>query len=557
MKKILSFITAAVLISSSTFMTACEENTGDGANYTFDYAMIGHPESLDPQFASDQCSLTIIGNLYTGLLETDDNGTLKKAAALDYNVSSDGLTYNFKIRDNCFWFIDENENEEVEDSECFKVTAYDFEFAFKRIFNPETCSPHREKYLCLKNAEKIINGSADYNEIGVHAISDSELIFELDYLSADFLTSLTFTPAMPCNEEFFYNTKGRYGLDDKSIMSNGAFFVRQWFYDKYGHDNFVYMQRNLANTNYDKIYPTNVNFYMKDNYEEAKTAFENAESDIILSFTCSDKIKEENNIKIYNNYTIGLIANPSDPAYGNKNLRKALAYGIDKESFDGQISEDISKAYGIIPPGISNDENKYREISSDKLASKLSSDNSNIEYNPDISVSNYHDGMEQMNLQSLNNTKLLVPENLINTDHLHLVTQNWQTLFGFYIGIEEVPEDEFYERINSGEYSLAVYPLTGNYNSPISFIEQFVSKNNDFGYTNIEIDNIVKELHKCSSYNEVADKCLEAEKIIINDFYFIPIFYKSEYEIMGKGNDNIIYNPFTKQLFFRYAKYFE
>ncbi len=556
MKKIISFLTAAA-VASSIFMSGCEKQSSSGANYTFDYAMTGHPESLDPQIAVDKCSLTVIGNLYTGLLEMNNDGTLKNAAAESYSVSSDNLNYSFKIRDNCFWFIDENQNEEVEDNECFNVTAYDFEFAFRRLFNPETCSPYRETYSCLKNAESIINGSADYNEIGVHALSDTELVFELDYPSANFLNSLTYTPAMPCNEKFFYDTKGRYGLDDQSVMSNGAFFIRQWFYDKYGHDNFVYMQRNLANTEYDKIYPTSINFYMKDSYDDAANAFENGESDVLTSFLCSDKIKEENNVEKHNNYTIGLIANPTNSKYGNKSIRKALAYGIDKNSFDGQISEDLSEAYGIIPPDVSAGEKKYRELNSDKLASVSLFDETDIGYDPDLAVSCYHEGMKQMNLQSLDNIKLLVPENLMDTQYLHLVTQNWQTLFGFYIGIEEVPEEEFYQRIGDGEYALAIYPLTGNYNSPASFIEQFFSKNNSFGYSNPELDNISKEICKSPDMTNTLNKCLEAEKIIINDFLFIPIFYKSEYVIMGKGNHDIKYDPFTKQLFFREAKYFE
>lgn len=556
MKKILSFFTAAVL-ASSIFMSGCEKQSSDGANYSFDYAMIGHPESLDPQIAVDKCSLMVIGNLYTGLLEINNDGTLKNAAAEGYNVSSDNMTYSFKIRDNCFWFIDENENEEVETNECFNVTAYDFEFAFRRIFNPETRSPYRETYGCLKNAESIINGSADYKEIGVHALSDTELVFELDYPSANFLNFLTLTPAMPCNEEFFYDTKGRYGLDDQSVMSNGAFFIRQWFYDKYGHDNFVYMQRNLANTKYDKIYPTALNFYMKDSFDEAVNAFENGESDVLMSFLCSDKMKEENNVEKHNNYTIGLIVNPANSKYGNKSIRKALAYGIDKNSFDDQISEDLLKAYGIIPPDISVGEKKYRELNPDNLASVSLFDNADIGYDPDLAVSCYREGMKQMNLQSLENIKLLVPEMLMDTQYLHLVTQEWQTLFGFYIGIEEVPEEEFYQRIESGEYALAIYPLTGSYNSPASFIEQFVSKNNSFGYSNVELDNILKEIYKSPDMTDTLNKCLEAEQIIINDFLFIPIFYKSEYEIMGNGNHDIKYNPFTKQLFFREAKYFE
>ena len=138
--------------------------------------------------------------------------------------------------------------------------------------------------MCLKNAENIIKNSADYNSIGVTAASDTELVFELDYPSAGFLSSLASSAAMPCNKEFFYNTKGRYGLDDKSIISNGAFFIRQWFYDPYGHDNFVYMQRNLANNKYDKIYPTSLNFYIKDTYEESENSFADNESDVLLSF---------------------------------------------------------------------------------------------------------------------------------------------------------------------------------------------------------------------------------------------------------------------------------
>ena len=69
-------------------------------------------------------------------------------------------------------------------------------------------------------------------------------MFELDYPSAEFLQSLTFTAAMPCNQQFFENTKGRYGLDDKSVPSNGAFYIKQWFYDPYGSDNFIYMSKN-------------------------------------------------------------------------------------------------------------------------------------------------------------------------------------------------------------------------------------------------------------------------------------------------------------------------
>lgn len=547
----------AAIIALSAFAAGCEKNESDGSGYSFDYAMVGHPESLDPQFAEDECSMTVIGNLYSGLLKMDENGNIVNDAAEDYTVSSDGLTYTFKIRDNCYWFFDEDEDEQVTDDECINVTAYDFEFAFRRLFNPETCSPHREKFLCLKNAQDIVKGNMDYTQIGVHAQNETELVFQLDYKNAEFLNLLTLTPAMPCNEEFFYSTKGRYGLDDESVMSNGAFFVRQWFYDPYGSDNFVYMQRNLANTNYDRIYPVAVNFYMKDNYADAKAAFDAGESNVMLAFTCDAKTKEENNVKLYQNYTAGIIANPDNPRYSNTNIKKALAFGIDKEAFDGEVSEDLSKAYGIIPPGVTVDGKSYRELCPDKKAYFSKYDSTTVEYNPELAINYYETGMRQMDLQSLENIKLLVPEGLMDMEYLHLVTQNWQTLFGFYIGIEEVTEEEFYNRIESRDYTLALYPLTGNYNSPVSVLEQFTSAVNPFEYSNSTVDILCKELDKMGNYEEHLSEILELEKIILNDFDFIPVFYKGEYEIMSGGNADIIYQPFTKQLFFRYAKYFE
>ena len=235
----------------------------------------------------------------------------------------------------------------------------------------------------------------------------------------------------------------------------------------------------------------------------------------------------------------------------------AMAYGIDKASFEGQLSDDMSAAYGIIPPGISFLNKSYREINSDKLASALNSDGSMIDYDQMKAVNYFESGMSQMGLQSLENIKLLVPEGIMDTEYLHLVTQNWQTLFGFYIGIEEVPSEEYENRLIDGDYVMAVYPLSGDYNSPLSVLEKFESVNNEFGYSNASFQKIVDEIKQLGNYNDGVEKYIEAEKMILNDFVFIPVFYKKEYQILGAGNHDILFDPFTKQLFFRHAKYYE
>lgn len=554
MRKFISVLAAFALIAGT--FTGCTENRSDGANYSFDCALPGNPESLDPQFASDSNSMTVIANLFTGLVTMNDKGEISNAAAESYTISDDMLTYTFKIRDDCYWYFDEDEDEETDENEVTPISAYDFVFAFMRIFNPETCSPHREKFRCLKNAGKIIDKNADYSEIGVRAISDRELVFELEYPSAGFLSSLSTTPAMPCNEEFFNSTKGRYGLDDRSVISNGAFFVRQWFYDPYGNDNFIYMGRNDKNGTYDKIYPSYLNFYIKRSRKEAAESFSGSTSDVLLTFDFDAGKNKDHVVRAYQNYTLGIITNPENSAYSNPDIKKALAYGIDKDNFEGQISSDLQPAYSVIPPGISFLNKSYRELISEKTVA-VDEDGKQISYDPELALSYYKKGMSNMGLQSLENIKILVPEDIMDTEYLHLVTQNWQTLFGFYIGIEEVPEDEYYNRIDDGEYTMAIYPLSGSYNNPLAVLEEFETGNSSWGFSDSRVDSVIDEVRMLDNYNNGLELIAEGEKAILNNFEFIPVFYKTEYEVMGQGNDDILYDPFTKQLYFRHAKYYE
>ncbi len=554
MRKFISVLAAFALIAGT--FTGCTENRSDGANYSFDCALPGNPESLDPQFASDSNSMTVIANLFTGLVTMNDKGEISNAAAESYTISDDMLTYTFKIRDDCYWYFDEDEDEETDENEVTPISAYDFVFAFRRIFNPETCSPHREKFRCLKNAGKIIDKDADYSEIGVRAISDRELVFELEYPSAGFLSSLSTTPAMPCNEEFFNSTKGRYGLDDRSVISNGAFFVRQWFYDPYGNDNFIYMGRNDKNGTYDKIYPSYLNFFIKRSRKEAAESFSGSTSDVLLTFDFDAGKNKDHVVRAYQNYTLGIITNPENSAYSNPDIKKALAYGIDKDNFEGQISSDLQPAYSVIPPGISFLNKSYRELISEKTVA-VDEDGKPISYDPELALSYYKKGMSNMGLQSLENIKILVPEDIMDTEYLHLATQNWQTLFGFYIGIEEVPEDEYYNRIDDGEYTMAIYPLSGSYNNPLAVLEEFETGNSSWGFSDSRVDGVIDEVRMLDNYNNGLELIAEGEKAILNNFEFIPVFYKTEYEVMGQGNDDILYDPFTKQLYFRYAKYYE
>ncbi|MDE7137184.1 MAG: peptide ABC transporter substrate-binding protein, partial [Ruminococcus sp.] len=132
-------------------LSSCGNNDrGDGTGHMYDVSVLGNPESLDPQYATDSASNTIIKNLYSGLMSTDSNGNIFCCNAESYTVSSDGLEYTFNLKQDNYWFFDENDDDIIDDDEYFPVTASDYVFAFRRILDPAMQSPYAESFSCIR-----------------------------------------------------------------------------------------------------------------------------------------------------------------------------------------------------------------------------------------------------------------------------------------------------------------------------------------------------------------------------------------------------------------------
>ena len=73
-KKILLIL--SVVLYSAALFSCGNEDKGDGTGHMYDVPLLGNPSSLDPQFADDPSSNTVIKNLYSGLMETDSSGNV-------------------------------------------------------------------------------------------------------------------------------------------------------------------------------------------------------------------------------------------------------------------------------------------------------------------------------------------------------------------------------------------------------------------------------------------------------------------------------------------------
>ena len=227
MRRFLSVILAALMLLS---LASCSE---DGTGRGFVYALDESPTTLDPQYVGDTSGLIVINNVFEGLVRLDSEGNAIPGIAEKWDVSPDGLTYTFTLKQGTKWrcpsaikneFGEEFYNRFKE----IPVTAHDFVFAMQRAVSPQISSPMAHRLFAIVNATEIYSGQADVSSLGVSAPDDSTLVISLREPCGDMLERLTEGVFMPCNEEFFNATGGRYGLTYKHILCNGPFYVSAW-----------------------------------------------------------------------------------------------------------------------------------------------------------------------------------------------------------------------------------------------------------------------------------------------------------------------------------------
>lgn len=196
--------------------------SGCGADdFKLYYDIAAPVATFDPQLASSESELLISGNLFEGLYRLNADGDPVLAAAKSCDISADKTRYRFTLRDGACW----------EDGS--PLTADDFLFAFERALNPNTESPSASSLFCIKNAEKFYSGGISFDEVGIAAENAVTLSITLNAPNENFPVLLTKSCCMPCNRSFFGSTKGRYGLNKLSVLSNGSFSL-QYFDEETG-----------------------------------------------------------------------------------------------------------------------------------------------------------------------------------------------------------------------------------------------------------------------------------------------------------------------------------
>lgn len=544
-KRIYRIICVFLLISLLASVCGCEKEEESGMGFMFHCALPANPACLDPQYSDSEYADVVIANIMEGLMRADENGTPVEAGAESYSITDDGLYYMFNLREGCVWY-----RSGMKEGEEIPVTASDYVYAFRRLLDPVTQSPHASYFSCIKNANSVMAGTLPPESLGVTAPDDSTVLFQLEYTNAEFLQLLTMPCAVPCSEDFFLSTNGRYGLDAQTVICNGPFYISKWNYDAYGNDNFITLKKNKLHYDADNTAPSSVQLTILRSQAAVEKLFSEGGCDMMIteSSPVSYLGRKEYHVYPQRATTLGLIFNPENEILQNENLRLAIAKGINRAAYAPVLSDDMKAAYGVIPPAATLLDSSYREICADEPLA--------LPYDPQKAAALFERAEDELQLNSLNSIRILMPNTITDTDALLTLCQEWQTLFGQYIGIEAVTPTEYERRLQSGDFSIALYGVQGSRNSCYEVLRVFTKDASLMGFESSAYSSIMSKLATSSRIADSVPLYTAAEQAILDTHTFIPLFYKNTYLVATAGNREILFDAFSDVLDFRRAKHF-
>ena len=130
-----------------------------------------------------------------------------------YEVSEDGLTYTFTLKDGLKW------------SDGSDLTAGDFEYSWKRVLNPDTASPAAWELHYLKGGEEYNTQGGSAQDVGVKAVDDKTLEVTLKAPTPYFLYLTASSNFFPVKQEVVEGQDPGPSAD--TYVCNGAFTLEK------------------------------------------------------------------------------------------------------------------------------------------------------------------------------------------------------------------------------------------------------------------------------------------------------------------------------------------
>ncbi len=447
------------------------------------------PPTLDPRKASDSVSIFVIKQCQSGLMQRGHNGKPEPGLAERFEVSEDGKTYTFYLK-------------EVVWSDGKPLTAHDFERSWKTLLDPAFASDQAIELFLLKNGKAAKDGLVPVETIGVKALSDKELKIDLEHPAPYFLSLITIHPFFPIPDPF------------TPTVSSGPFLLKKW-----RHFDELILEKNplfwdAAHIRLERVHlaiieddQTELNLFENGELDWAGHPFSNLPTDALSMLKTRETI---HSLPLSATYLYNF--NTEVYPLNNAALRRALTLAINRQEIVDNVTQTGQiPTSSLVPPSMwSHPPSPYFEENL-KAAQELFA----------------------QALRELGTTVEALPELVLSYNTMighhkiaQAIQQQWLRAFGFKVKLQNKEWKVFLDDVRKGNYHIARGGISANVDDPIALLDSFRYKGsqNTPRWTNALFTHLIEEAQQTKEAEARLRTLQEAERVLMKEMPLAPIY---------------------------------
>jgi oligopeptide transport system substrate-binding protein len=449
---------------------------------------------LDSTTTTDSASTNIIDNVMEGLHRLDPDEQPVPGQAESYEVSDDGLTYTFTLRDDIKW------------SNGDPVTSQDFKYAWLRALHPDTAGQYA--YILstfIKGADEFNTGKGSAEDVAIETPDNKTLRVTLVGPSPFWLGLTSFFTYLPQNQKFVEQQGEQYAQNENALIYNGPYTLTD-FESTQGatlvkNDGYWDAENvDLQKVEYKivKETDTGVNLYESGELDEHEI-----EADYVTEYKGTpDYWSQTYFVSWY------LVPQLSMPIFQNKNILRAFQMGFNGQALANKILNNGSEAAtGYVPEGIAGPgDQTFREAQGPVQPG----------YDPEQAKELFQKGVEEVGENPT--IEYLCYDTSLDRDIATFLQQEFNKM-GAKITVNSQPFDRALDLQASGDFQLSLQGWIADYNDPMTFLDLF-EPGSSFNTSNFENERYGQLISGAREETDPArrmDMLLEAERILVEE----------------------------------------
>ena len=500
--------------SGASAQASAELRRGNGAE----------PDSLDPALARTDSAANILRDAYEGLATLDAQAVPVPGVASSWDVSADGRTYTFHLRDTARWSNGE------------PVTAADFVASWRRLVSPATGSQYAAVLKPVLNAAEILQGHASVESLGVTAQGTHTLLVRLSAPTSYF-------PGLVTHWSTFPTYQGNAPMPAGKTISNGAYQLSSWI---------VGMQARLTKNphywNATQVSIEAVRFVHIADANDEYTRYRAGEIDATYTLPQMNlqKLQEAHGAAVHRGPQLGVYYYGFNltkaPFKDTPQLRLALSMSVDRERLVNQVTGlGELAAYSWVPTGVAN----YTPQQFSWAAQP---------YTDRVRAAQQLYQQAGYSAEKPLTIEIRFPSGPTHERIALSIASMWKEALGVQTTLVGEEFKSLLQTINRGDVQVFRSSWIGDYNDASTFTDVLGS---GFGinlphYKNPEFDSLLAAAASESDMGRRRQTLQNAERLMLADMPLIPLyFYVNKHLVAPRVDgwyDNVMNVVYTKDL---------